>query len=68
MKAFRAVSPDFVLAEWMGLPRFRTFQVSRGWVFKVCLHNSNACMGRELPGHTPPSKLSLKQEQREQQQ
>ena len=42
-----------VLAEWMGSPRFRTFQVLRCWVFNLS-HRTSACVGHELRGHTPP--------------
>ena len=46
-----SVSPDLV-ADWMGLPRFRTSQVSLWLGGQICLHSTAACMGHELRGHT----------------
>ena len=41
---FRAVSPDLVLAAWMGLPRFRKFRHTEFCFF--CLHSAVACVCR----------------------
>ena len=45
LKGSRAVSADLVLAEWMGLPRFRSSQVPRGWDLNLfaryrCIHGT----------------------------
>ena len=45
LKASKAVSADLVLAEWMGLPRFRSSQVPRGWDLNLfaryrCIHGT----------------------------